>query len=126
MTTRVDDRGWRGVVFDAEPRTLFDAATENDLLDDDTLEAKFQAFHAEHPEVYDQLRKLALRMVRRGHRHLGVGMLWEVLRYRTLLGAGPDEDSYRLNNNHRSRYARLLIDQEPELRDVFHTRELTA
>lgn len=120
----VDDRGWRGVVDDS--RTLFDAANERDLLADETIEAKFQAFHAAHPEVYEQLRRLAFRMVRRGHRHLGVGMLWEVLRYRTLLGASPDEDSFRLNNNHRSRYVRLLIDQEPELADVFTTRRLES
>jgi hypothetical protein len=126
---RADDRGWRGVVDDEPPRTLFDAATEHALLREETIEEQFQSFHAAHPEVYDHLRKLALRMVRRGHKRLGIGMLWEVLRWRTMLGARPDEDDgqgWKLNNNYRSRYARLLADQVPELADVFHTRELTA
>lgn len=125
MSAALDDRGWRGVVDDADrPRTLFDPPVENELLDDDTIESKFQAFHAAHPEVYEHLRKLAIRMVRRGHHHLGIGMLWEVMRYRSLLGAGPDESPWRLNNSHRSRYVRLLMDQEPQLRDVFEVRSL--
>lgn len=121
-----DDRGWRGVV-DTPPRTLFDALTEHDLLDDETIEAKFQFFHQEHPEVYAKLRELALDLVRRGHRkHLGMKMLWETLRYFTILGAPTDSEPFRLNNNYTARYARLLMDQEPELADVFETRVLRS
>lgn len=90
------------------------------------LEAAFRSFHSAHPEVYDQLCKLARRLVRRGYTHLGIGMLWETMRYRTMLGAGPDEDIYRLNNNHRSRYARLIMEQEADLVGIFELRELRS
>jgi hypothetical protein len=120
------DRGWRGVVDHDPPRTLFDAAAEAELLSPATLEARFQTFHAEHPEVYDKLRDLALDLVHRGWTHLGIGMLWETLRYHSMLGARPGEDSYRLNDHHRSRYVRLLVDQEPELAEVFELRRLRS
>lgn len=89
----------------------------------DAIEAAWSAFHAEHPEVYAKLRELALDLVDRGHRrHLGIAMLWEVMRYYTILGAEPGDDVYRLNNNHKALYARLLMANEPALVDVFETR----
>lgn len=117
-----DDRGVRGVLPET---TLFDHVVEAELLAPRTIEARFVAFHAEHPEVLAKLRELALGLVRRGHRHLGIGVLWETLRYQTLLGYRPDEaEPYRLNDHYRSRYARLLMETTPELEGVFETREL--
>lgn len=93
----------------------------------ETIEARFQAFHAEHPEVYAKLHKLALRLVQRGYAHLGIGMLWETLRYTTMLGYGPDEHQpYRLNDHFRSRYARMLMDDDPRLAGLFETRTLRS
>lgn len=120
-----DDRGWRGVAPEPE-RTLFDVLTEHELLDPPTIEARFQRFHLEHPEVYRRLRDLAIGLRRRGWTHLGIGMLWETLRYHTMLGSTPDEDAFRLNDHFRSRYARLLMDQEPELAEAFETRTLRS
>lgn len=102
--------------------TLFDGWAE-----DRSIEARFRSFHAAHPEVYVQLCRLARRLVRRGYTHLGIGMLWETMRYRTMLGAAvPEEDEYRLNNIYRSRYARLIMQQEPDLAGMFELRELRS
>lgn len=93
----------------------------------ETIEERFQAFHAAHPEVYAKLRSLALDLTHRGWSHLGIGMLWEALRYTTMLGYGPDEDQpYRLNDHFRSRYARMLMADVPELDGVFETRMLRS
>jgi len=119
-----DDRGWRGAV--ESERTLFDAAAEAEMVEPSTIEGRFLAFHAAHPEVYRELHRLALELVERGWSHLGIGMLWETLRYQTMLGSRPEEDRYRLNDHMRSRYVRLLIDQEPRLADVFETRTLRS
>lgn len=117
-----EDRGVRGVLPD---RTLFDCAVEADLLAPRTIEARFVAFHAAHPEVLEKLRELSLELVRRGHRHFGISVPWEVLRYRTLLGYTPTEgEPFRLNDHFRSRYSRLLMETTPELEGVFETREL--
>lgn len=88
------------------------------------LDREFDGFHARHPEVYLELVRLGRTLLARGYTHLGIGMLWETLRYTSMLGASPGEDTYRLNNNHRSRYARLIMEREPGFAGVFETRAL--
>lgn len=106
--------------------TLFDAWPDDDDEEDAhlTIEQRFWRFHARHPEVFAALRRLSLALVDRGYQHLGIGMLWETLRYNTMLGSTPDEDVYRLNDHYRSRYARLLMETEPRLEGVFELRRL--
>lgn len=88
-----------------------------------TIDEAFARFHADNPQVYDELRMLAVRARRRGARRIGIAMLFEVLRWRhTLRTDGRD---FKLNNNYRSRYARMLMD-EPELAGCFETRGLRA
>lgn len=89
------------------------------------LEADFQKFHAANPAVYAELARLARQAVAKGRRRVGIGMLWEVLRWHFWLETKTDEE-FKLNNNHRSRYARLLMEREPDLRGVFETRGLKS
>jgi hypothetical protein len=51
-------------------------------------------------------------------------MLFEVLRWRHTLRTGGDE--FKLNNNYRSYYSRLIMLTEADLTDVFETRRLHA
>jgi hypothetical protein len=88
-----------------------------------TIDEAFARFHEDNPHVYDELRMLALRARRRGATKIGIGMLFEVLRWRQTLRT--DGDAYKLNNNYRSRYARMLM-AEPELAGCFETRGLRA
>lgn len=89
-----------------------------------TIEEAFRAFHAANPHVYDELVKLARQARRRGVGRIGIGMLFEVLRWRVALRTGGDE--FKLNNNYRSYYARLMMLREPDLAGVFETRQLHA
>lgn len=104
--------------------TLFDALATSTATDDaaDDLDARFSAFHAAHPEVYEHLVRLARQGVARGRRRLGIGQLFEVLRWETNVGDPGAE--YRLNNSYRSRYVRLIEAHESDLADLFETREL--
>jgi predicted GNAT superfamily acetyltransferase len=92
--------------------------------DSRSLQARFEAFHRDNPHVYAELVKLARRARGRGVARIGIKMLWEVLRWQLQIETyHPDADSFRLNNNFHSLYARLLMDENPELRDLFETRE---
>lgn len=107
--------------------TLDFVAVEPDWLDASPTFPPAHQFHTTYPEVYEQLRRLALDLVDRGWIHLGIGMLWETLRYTSMLGADPSENvgggyTARLNNSHRAFYARLLMEREPRLVGVFETR----
>lgn len=88
-----------------------------------SIDERFAAFHEMNPHVYDELRRLALDLVHRGHRRIGMKMLFEVVRWSQMSTTG-DED--RLNNNFHSRYARLLAAEEAELADAFEFRALTS
>ncbi|MER7445009.1 hypothetical protein [Micromonospora avicenniae] len=88
-----------------------------------TIDERFQAFHQEHPEVLAHLEALARDWFRTRNR-LGVGMLFEVLRWQT--GIGSTDQLYRLNNDFRSRYVRLMVERHPEWAHRFQTRELRA
>lgn len=104
-----------------------------DVLPPDWVAAKgslawrWWEFHLAHPEVERGLVSLARQLLNRGYKHLGIGMLWETLRYHSMLGAKvPDEDVFRLNNSNRAYYARFLMEQHADLDGVFETRALTA
>lgn len=88
----------------------------------DTLQQRFESFHRANPAVYAALKRLALDMRRRGVRRYGIGGLFELLRWQYAMQTHGDD--YALNNNWRSRYARLLMDEVPELRGFFEVREL--
>jgi hypothetical protein len=91
-----------------------------------TYQEQFDQFHARNPWVYGALVELARDLKRRGRRKIGMKMLFEVLRwtyYRTT--DDPDSD-FKLNNNLHSRYSRLIMQKEPDLADLFETRNLRS
>lgn len=88
-----------------------------------TLDAQFEEFHKNNPEVYEELVRLARQMKARGHKRIGIKMLWEVLRWERAMKT-TDQTEWKLNNNYTSRYARLIMEKEPDLKGFFVTRGL--
>ena len=88
-----------------------------------TIQARFERFHAEHPEVFARLEKMAGDWFDRGHPAVSIGMLWEAMRW---LDGTHTDDPLRLNDHYRSRYVRLLVEQHPEWESRFRVRELRA
>jgi hypothetical protein len=88
-----------------------------------TIREAFLRFHKENPHVYRELVSRARRVRERGYRgKIGIGMLFEVLRWRHLLQTVGDD--FKLNNNYRSYYARLIMRNEPDLVGIFELRKL--
>jgi DNA-directed RNA polymerase specialized sigma24 family protein len=92
----------------------------------DSIEASFQAFHQANPWVYRALVQLARDLRSRGRRRIGIGMLFEVLRWQWQTSTFDVHSDFKLNNNYRSRYARMIMENEPELADAFEVRRLTS
>lgn len=90
-----------------------------------SIAADFAAFHEHNRWVYDALVTMAYRLRNSGHDRIGIGMLFEVLRWQWYTTTSTLGD-YKLNNNYRSRYARLIMECEPGLAGVFETRSLSA
>jgi hypothetical protein len=106
-------------LFDSDPRFAPVAPAP-------TIEERFQAFHQANPWVYDALCRLARQRVRHGIRRIGIGMLFEVLRWEWQGATSDPNAEWRINNSYRSRYARLIMATEQDLAGVFETRELKA
>lgn len=88
-----------------------------------TSRERFEQFHSDNPVVYDLLRGFALQALHAGQR-LGIRAIWERMRWelRVVL-RHREHDAYKLNDHYTSHYSRLLMSNEPELRDFFEIRE---
>lgn len=101
---------------------------QNNLFDDSpTIQERFERFHGNHPIVYQELVKLSYEWRAAGHNKGAIVMFFEVLRYRYGIRGLPDPtEDFKLNNNYRSRYARLIMELNPDLVGFFEIRELQA
>lgn len=84
-------------------------------------EAAFERFHAENPEILQRLASMALRLKSRGINHYGLRALWEAMRYD--LSVETTGKQYKLNDHFPPMFARLLMEQWPQLDGMFETRE---
>jgi hypothetical protein len=89
-----------------------------------TIQQRFDEFHRLNPWVLEHLERLTRDCVARGIDRIGIGMLFEVLRWQ--YGIATSGDAFRLNNNFRSRYVRLMVDRNPAWAALFETRALRA
>lgn len=90
-----------------------------------TIQEAFVAFDAEHPEVRQELIRMALELQDSGFDHYGIKALMEVVRWHRHVEYGP-EDEWKCNNSYSSRYARAIMTEVPALAGFFETRELKS
>ena len=88
------------------------------------LEA-FIEFHRSNLHVYDELRRLAMQLKRRGYSQYGIKSLFEVVRWHRALNTSADDD-FKLNNNYGAFYSRILMHFEPQLKGFFRQRASIA
>ncbi|MED1863375.1 hypothetical protein P4V41_07885 [Fictibacillus nanhaiensis] len=87
-----------------------------------TIEQRFEHFHNTNPHVYETLVRLTRTAKLKGKEKIGIGMLWEVLRWESFIHT--QDDKFKLNNDYRSRYARMIMDNEKDLANIFEVRGL--
>jgi len=90
-----------------------------------SIEEQFKDFHGANSHVYIELVRMARQLRENGQVAFGIGCLWEVLRWRAAMETDDPSTDFKLNNNYRSRYARLIMAQEPDLDGFFSIRTLT-
>lgn len=76
----------------------------------DRIQEKFEQFHRDNPHILTILEHLASEEFRSKDR-VGIALLWEQMRAQ--LNIETNGERFKLPNNHRSRYARLLIQRHP-------------
>lgn len=91
-----------------------------------TIQERFEAFHAANPFVYAELVLLARRAKARGATKIGMRMLFEIVRWRRYMATQDFSSGFKLNNSYVSRYARLICENEPDIASLIETRELKS
>ncbi len=94
--------------------------------DPDDIDQAFMLFHTSNPHVYNTLVEEARKLRRMGWKRIGMKFLYERARWiLTMKSVIPENmEPYKLNNNYTSRYARLIMEQEPDLNKFFEIRKL--
>lgn len=90
---------------------------------DDPISVEFAAFHQANPHVYETLRTMALDWIAAGHAKFSMGMAFEVLRWQHGIETTGSK-GFRLDNDHRAEYARLLMANEADLVGRIPIRQL--
>ena len=89
-----------------------------------TIEQRFLEFHYDNPHVYRELVKLCNIAHRNDSKKVGIGMLFEVLRWNH--GVVTNGEKFKMCNDYRSRYARLIMEHNEHLRGIFNVRDLKS
>ena len=87
------------------------------------LDAEADRFIAENPLVWKKFRLLAVKLKAKGIDRWSCKNLFEVLRWDHAVQTNSPADSFLLNNNFTSRFARRLLEEE-EFEGFFELRRL--
>lgn len=90
-----------------------------------TTQEKFERYHLDNPHVYENLKALALQVKRAGHDTYSIDSITERVRWHYAFDV-KTSDPFKLSNNYRPYYARLLMKQEPELVGFFRIHRCAA
>ena len=88
------------------------------------IEARFQRFHENNPEVFAELERLTNIVVDNGIQRIGIELLMNQIRWNSMLRTRGDV--FKINQNYASRYSRLLVAEHPEWDGLFEFRKLRS
>jgi hypothetical protein len=83
-----------------------------------TIQEQFEEFNQAHPEILAYLVMLSFDLHYKGFVRYGIKSLYERARWHFVVEKDEGED-FKLPNNYHSRYARLIMQQHPELEGLF-------
>lgn len=85
------------------------------------IKEKFIEYHRQNPHIFDLFLKYARELVKANRKHYGVVAISERIRWH--LNVETVGDEFKINNNYRSCYARLLVAKYPqEFQTMFEIR----
>jgi hypothetical protein len=91
----------------------------------ETQKKRFKEFHENNPLVFEEFKNLAFKIKNTGRKKYSAEAILQVLRWhRDLQTTG---EPFKISNNFRSMYARLLVHNYPEFKEFFtmHKKDLT-
>ncbi len=105
-------------VFDFESQRVLTKWVFSDLAEN--IVKNFWIYHEENPRVYASLIRFANEVKRSGRNKYSIVALFERIRWHYQIETTGDD--FKLNNNYRSCYARMLMLEHSEFEGMFETR----
>lgn len=100
----------------------FEAAREaRDETARERQQRKFRAFDAANPHVYELFQKFTLDAIRAGRKRFGARMIWERMRWYTMVEA-KDQTDFKLNDHYPPYYARKFMGEHVSYQGFFELR----
>ena len=94
-----------------------------ELFDQSEQDRKFFEYHRENPHVFALITRYANDVKQAGYKHYGMHTIMHRIRWHINIDS-KDRAGFKMNNNYSSRYARLLIQENPEFDGFFRNRRL--
>lgn len=90
-----------------------------------TTEEKFHQYHLDNPTVYTELVSIARQWVaRQGKRTVGIDMFFSVLRWERGIRTTDQNSVFKISNNYKPHYARMIMSRNPDLSGIFELHKL--
>ncbi len=83
------------------------------------MKKSFKKYHEENPQIYDEFKRLAFKLINRGYKRIGARQLFEVIRYDTMI---TGNDGFKINNSYTSDYSRFFERDNPKYEGYFTKR----
>ena len=99
--------------------------SEMSLTTESKSETAFWKFHEANPTVYETLVRYAREWKRYNpiSKPVGIDLLYARIRWDFGVNTGSTADNFKLSNNHKPYYARLIMEKNPDLKGVFVTKK---
>jgi L-rhamnose mutarotase len=88
-----------------------------------TTEEQFEAYHHRHPEVYEEFVRIARMVKAHGFKTYSAYACRERVRWHFQFERDAADD-FKISNNLTPHYARLIMEQEPDLAGFFEIKRL--
>jgi hypothetical protein len=89
----------------------------------DEVEQRFWGYHERNPRVFHELRDIAVGLRNAGHTKWSIDGITEVLRWQRAIVTVDSSCPFKIANDYRPLYARLLMRDVPTLENFFDVRE---
>ena len=111
--------------YDEEGNHLTTKMSFGGLSSAGSTETRFWRFHHLNPDVLATLAQLANELKNKGHNKGSIAMLFEVFRWEVMKRTTDPSASFKISNDYKPYYARLLMERYPGLKGFFNLKKMS-
>tara|TARA_R110002020_G_scaffold225802_3_gene435991 strand:+ start:1029 stop:1298 length:270 start_codon:yes stop_codon:yes gene_type:complete len=83
----------------------------------------FKTYDKQNPQIWNEFKKYAFEAKQKGFLRYSAYSIFEIIRWHTKVNG---KGKFKINNNFRPDYARKMMQEYPQFKGFFRTKELTS